>query len=116
MNSLHHEEDLCLLNLSLTKVLLDRHSRPRFYDLSKAQSLSDPLNALKILNSSRTDQERLYLAPEIVNPELKLPLMGDKLDIFSLGVMLFVSVFRVPPFKSSSLRDPLYRLLASKNP
>ena len=61
------------------------------------------------------NQEKLYLAPEVVNPELKLPLMGDKIDIFALGVMLFICLFKQPPFQRASLRDSFYRLLNSKN-
>lgn len=40
--------------------------------------------------------------------------MGDKLDIFSLGVMLFTALFRSPPFnKAVSQEDKLYKLLCN---
>lgn len=65
--------------------------------------------------SNLKNQEKLYLAPEIVNPDPKLPLMGDKVDIFALGVMLFTCLFQLPPFAEASPRDPFYRLLVAKN-
>jgi serine/threonine protein kinase len=34
---------------------------------------------------------------------------GDKADIFSLGVILFILVFGVPPFHSATKDDSFYR-------
>jgi serine/threonine protein kinase len=36
---LHHEEEICLLNLSLRKVLLDSNLCPKFFDFSCAEEL-----------------------------------------------------------------------------
>jgi hypothetical protein len=69
LNALHHEEELCLLNLSLSKVLINKEGKPVLHDFSKAQSLKEPLKAKKLLTSlDGNDQNRIYLAPEIVNP------------------------------------------------
>lgn len=35
---------------------------------------------------------------------------GARADIFSLGVILFIFVFGVPPFSMATREDPLYRL------
>lgn len=45
-----------------------------------------------------TNLEKVFFAPEIIDKRLNLPLLGEKIDVFSLGVMLFESLFGVPPF------------------
>jgi len=76
---------------------------------------------MKIRNSfllnEMEDSERIYLAPEILAYDEHIQFIEiDKLDVFSLGVLLFISEFKQPPFKLASNRDPLYRFIASKNP
>ena len=62
------------------------------------------------------DAEKIYIAPEILNNEDTSKLiMAEKVDVFALGVLLFISEFKQPPFRQASIRDPLYRYLASKN-
>jgi hypothetical protein len=63
------------------------------------------------------ESDRVFLAPEIFtfDEQIKLILV-DKLDIFALGVTLFISEFKQPPFRLASMRDPLYRYIASTNP
>ena len=46
------------------------------------------------------DSERIYKAPEILNNEDTSKLiMPDKIDVFALGVLLFISEFKQPPFR-----------------
>eukprot|EP00347_Sterkiella_histriomuscorum_P020648 403337000 len=62
------------------------------------------------------ESERIYMAPEILNNEDTSKLiMPEKIDVFALGVLLFISEFKQPPFRQASTRDPLYRYLASQN-
>lgn len=49
-----------------------------------------------------------YMAPEIL---LSRPYKGQEVDIFSLGVVLFIMRSYNPPFIKASLTDPYYRLL-----
>lgn len=49
-----------------------------------------------------------YMAPEI---HLSRPYKGQEVDIFSLGVVLFIMRSYNPPFIKASLTDPYYRLL-----
>lgn len=106
---------MSLLNLSHIKVLMDKHNKPKIYDLSQAKSLSEPLCSSNLIENRSTVQDRIYLAPEIMNSQLNLPLKGDKIDVFAFGVMLFTSLYKSPPFKTASLKDPFFKLLSSKN-
>ena len=58
---------------------------------------------------------KMFVAPEIMNQDMKYPLLGDKIDAFSLGVMLFISLYGRPPFNTSSRLDHYYQFLFSPN-
>ena len=46
------------------------------------------------------DAEKIYIAPEILNNEDTSKLiMAEKVDVFALGVLLFISEFKQPPFR-----------------
>lgn len=46
-----------------------------------------------------SDSERIYIAPEIFTFDEKIKsILPEKLDIFALGVILFISEFKQPPF------------------
>ena len=52
----------------------------------------------------KEELEQYYLAPEYWKPIELLQnerILGDKLDVFSLGVMLFIYLFRSPPFSKA---------------
>jgi serine/threonine protein kinase len=55
------------------------------------------------------DSLKFYVAPEIINPDLRFQLKGDKIDVFALGVMLFVTLFGRAPFKAATQTDLLYK-------
>ena len=43
-----------------------------------------------------------------------MPYSGEKSDIFSMGVVLFILVTGSPPFIKGKLTDPYYKLLSRK--
>ena len=45
-----------------------------------------------------------------------MPLKGDMIDVFALGVMLFVALFGRPPFKTASRHDSFYKYFYDSNP
>lgn len=51
-----------------------------------------------------------FMAPEI---HAKQPYQGQVVDLFALGVILFVLYAGHPPFESATTKDPHYKLLAT---
>lgn len=51
-----------------------------------------------------------------MSPEIHLgrEYHGEKVDVFALGVILFVMVSKHPPFNAATPQDPFYVALASK--
>jgi hypothetical protein len=58
---------------------------------------------------SLEESEKFYLAPELLSAQSNLPLDAEKIDVFALGVTLFVIMFREAPFRQASPADPLYK-------
>ena len=55
---------------------------------------------------------KFYIAPEIIKQEQYL---GEEIDIFSLGVTLFIMIFGKVPFHSASSIDGSYQMIMQKN-
>lgn len=53
-----------------------------------------------------------YMAPEIL---VSKPYIGQKADLFSAGVLLFIMVARHPPFKVAAMQDTRYKLFCLQN-
>ena len=51
-----------------------------------------------------------YMAPEILNRQ---PYQGHVVDLFALGVILFILYAQHPPFTQASTSDSFYKLLAT---
>jgi len=51
-----------------------------------------------------------FMAPEI---HAKQPYQGQVVDLFALGVILFVLYAGHPPFNMANLEDPHYKLIAT---
>ena len=52
------------------------------------------------------------MAPEI-NAGVRYA--GQKVDLFAVGVLLFIMVAQHPPFKKATNQDPFYKLFCSQN-
>lgn len=48
-----------------------------------------------------------FMAPEIL---AELPYEGSKVDLFAIGVALFILYRGRPPFENARPNDPIYRL------
>ena len=53
-----------------------------------------------------------YMAPEI---HLRVPHQGPVVDLFAVGVIIFVMYTGIFPFKSATESDPYYQHIASRN-
>ena len=55
---------------------------------------------------------KYYIAPEVLK---QLEYMSEEIDIFSLGVTVFIMIYGKPPFLSASKNDKSYKLIIEKN-
>ena len=53
-----------------------------------------------------------YMAPEILGHE---PYSGEKVDLFAVGVLLFIMVAQHPPFRKAVPQDPFYKMFCQRN-
>jgi len=53
-----------------------------------------------------------YMAPELFSTK---PYIGEKADLYSAGVLLFIMVARHPPFKVAAIQDARYKLFCFQN-
>ena len=49
------------------------------------------------------------MAPEIL---IKEPYQGHEVDLFALGIILFILYSGHPPFRCAKINDPHYKLIA----
>ena len=97
-----HNNKVCHRDLKTQNILLNKNFRPKISDFGFATYITN--SKLKdILGTLR------YCAPEILK---KKSYDGIKVDIFSLGVILFDLVTGVSGgFKQAALEDPLYKFI-----
>ncbi len=53
-----------------------------------------------------------YMAPELNSGQ---PYSGEKVDLFAVGVLLFIMTAQHPPFRKASIQDPFYKLFCTQN-
>jgi serine/threonine protein kinase len=53
-----------------------------------------------------------YMAPELFTTK---PYIGQKVDLYAAGVLLFIMVARHPPFKVAAMQDARYKLFCFQN-
>jgi len=92
------------MDLKPENIFIDREFNIKVADFDLAQRLDKPQLDLNGGTS-------LYMPPEYFENKIK---DGIKFDIFSAGVILFIMVCGHPPFKSTEILDPLYKLFKEK--
>lgn len=97
---LHAEAGVAHLDLKLENILVGNHFELKLCDFGFFEETS-----AKVCKNRGTHG---YRAPETYL-ESNEGYDGRKADIFSLGVILFILAFGVPPFCLASKEDPLYR-------
>ena len=83
------------------------------YDVSKtASSTSESKNFEHLRGLTKFDR---YMVPPEVHHAFKYneseAIAGDKVDIFQIGVLMFMNRYKRQPFVEASMVDPIYRLI-----
>jgi hypothetical protein len=119
LSALHEEHQLALLNLNATKLLIAKMSQEKVpiellcYDVSKCgRSISEIKNFQHLRGLTKFDR---YMVPHEVHHAFKynesVAIAGDKVDIFQIGVLMFMNRFKRQPFVEASMVDPICRLI-----
>ena len=98
-----HNVNICHRNISLYNIFLDENYNPKIFDFEYSCLNAD--NLKEIIG------DKNYIAPEI---SAKHYYNGFKVDIFSLGQLLFNLVTGLSGFKSSNENDPYYKFIIRK--
>jgi serine/threonine protein kinase len=99
---LHSEPKLAHLDLKLENVLIDEDFKLKLCDFGFSEEIR-PHDRIWLNKGSDG-----YKAPEIYSASSQ-GFEATKADIFSLGVILFILIFGVPPFSTATKENVLYR-------
>jgi len=99
-----HDKGFAHMDLKPENVFIDSEFNLKVADFDLSLKLDNPLFDAPFASL-------LYMPPEFFDNRIK---SGVKLDIFSAGVILFLLVCGHPPFKTSQIIDPLYKLIKEK--
>eukprot|EP00824_Muranothrix_gubernata_P021102 TRINITY_DN435_c0_g1_i3.p1 TRINITY_DN435_c0_g1~~TRINITY_DN435_c0_g1_i3.p1 ORF type:complete len:465 (-),score=77.40 TRINITY_DN435_c0_g1_i3:1256-2650(-) len=102
-----HTRGICHRDLKAENLLIDQNFNLKLADFGFSAPLGgkDGSGYLHTYLGTPT-----YMAPEI---HMHQPYIGAAVDIFALGVLLFIMVAAHPPFKRADPNDPFYKLLAT---
>ena len=102
VSALHTETGYAHMDIKLENILIGKDYKLKLCDFGFAQPTSE-----RIIKRLGTEG---YIAPEIEAKAYNETYMGVPADIFSLGVMLFIIMFGVPPFCGTGPNDRNYRI------
>ena len=104
------------LDIKLENIALDENFCIKYLDMAFCESVHKPLVLPK--GTENYYPPEIVLAKELVTKGIQASSVGfsysgEKADIFSLGVLLFIMYFGSYPFKDLSVSDLLYQSMTS---
>jgi len=111
-----HEQNVCHLDLSLENMLIsEERDCIVLCDFGMSQKCVDENATIEIVTESPYLPGKLsYIAPELY--ARKQGTLDAKLvDSYALGIILFILILGVPPYKAPTTKDPAFRLLYTGN-
>jgi serine/threonine protein kinase len=102
-----HSNGICHRDLKPENILLDKDFNAKIIDFGFAVELEGREKDGYCRSLIGTTS---YMAPEILNRQ---PYQGHVVDLFALGVILFILYAQHPPFTQASTSDSFYKLLAT---
>jgi serine/threonine protein kinase len=101
-------KNICHRDIKVDNLLLDRDFNLKLVDFEFSTfSKDDKGNYIILKNVCGTSN---YMAPEYFNRG-RIEYTGDKVDIFSIGVVLFIMLTGMFPFKTAEVADKYYRYI-----
>ncbi|CBZ54211.1 putative protein kinase [Neospora caninum Liverpool] len=97
-----HDNGVCHRDLSLENTLLHSDGSIRIIDFGQAEPLFDETGKEKSLINAAG--KMYYRAPEMYSGSYR----GSAVDIFAVGVMMFILVFGTPPWLQATALDDRY--------
>lgn len=112
LQALHlvHSKGACHRDLKPENILLDENYNAQIADFGFAAPI-EGRDGSGFLHTVLGTQS--YMAPEIT---ARQPYMGHVIDLFALGVILFIMYSGHPPFNQAVPKDPHYKLLVKFRP
>ena len=107
-----HSINICHRDIKLENLLLDQDSKLIISDFGCASKIRTELGKSLPFESSYTVGSKEYNPPEMNIDKLYY---GEKADVFSAGVCLFLMLIGHPPFKEASPRDSYFKKLTKKD-
>eukprot|EP01055_Gregarina_sp_Pseudo9_P002610 Gregarina_sp_Pseudo_9__2609@NODE_286_length_3291_cov_26_004920_g268_i0_p1_GENE_NODE_286_length_3291_cov_26_004920_g268_i0NODE_286_length_3291_cov_26_004920_g268_i0_p1_ORF_typecomplete_len548_score105_24Pkinase/PF00069_25/1e47Pkinase_Tyr/PF07714_17/4e29Kinaselike/PF14531_6/1_1e12Kdo/PF06293_14/2_4e09Pkinase_fungal/PF17667_1/1_4e06RIO1/PF01163_22/1_7e06WaaY/PF06176_11/8_5e06APH/PF01636_23/0_0021Haspin_kinase/PF12330_8/0_47Choline_kinase/PF01633_20/0_018PIP49_C/PF12260_8/0_19EcKinase/PF02958_20/0_2 len=102
-----HSNFICHRDISLENVLISEDRTIRLIDFGQAERMMDEHNEPKYLTGKAG--KSYYRPPEVYYGSY----LGAPMDVFSLGVLLYILVTGFPPFEDALPSDCRYRLISS---
>lgn len=102
-----HSNGVCHRDLKPENILLDKEFNIKIADFGFAAPLEGRNGSGTLTTTLGTLS---YMAPEII---CKKAYFGNSVDLFALGIILFILYAAHPPFVQATNEDPHYKLLAT---
>jgi serine/threonine protein kinase len=101
-----HKNNFVHLDLKLENIFLDSNFEIKIADFDSCREANSLMEREFVGTTG-------YHAPEILQ---RIAFDGKKVDIFTVGVMLFIICAGNPPFARATNRDPYYKHIKNKDP